>query len=97
MPEDGNSLTNPLLIAEVLSPSTEAYERGRKLEHYMAIPSLRHYVLVATNNISVHVPTHEDGQWRLTTNTRPDDVVRLRAVGAEFRLSDLYADFIPSS
>ena len=97
LPEDPNSLTNPILIAEVLSPSTEAYDRGRKLEHYMTIPSLRHYLLVATNSLSVHVYTREDRQWLLTTNTRAEDVVRLPAVGAEFRVADLYADVIPSS
>ena len=49
------------------------------------------------DNISVHLYTREDGQWFLTTYTRPGDVVRLPAVGAEFRHSDLYADVIPSS
>jgi len=46
-PEDANSVTNPTLIVEVLSDSTEAYDRGAKFAHYRRLPSLREYVLVS--------------------------------------------------
>ncbi len=45
--DDANAVTNPALLVEVLSPSTEAYDRGDKWSHYRRIPSLRAYVLVA--------------------------------------------------
>jgi len=49
----GDVLTNPVLIIEVLSDSTEAYDRGAKFEMYRTIPSLQHYVLIAQDRISV--------------------------------------------
>jgi hypothetical protein len=48
-PEDANSVTNPTLLVEVLRPSTEDYDRGEKFAHYPRIPSLRQYVLVASD------------------------------------------------
>lgn len=56
-PDDGDAVTNPTLIAEVLSPSTEDYDRGEKFEHYQRIPSLREYVLVAQDGRRVDVWT----------------------------------------
>ena len=46
---DPNTLVNPSLIVEVLSPTTEAYDRGRKFGHYRNIPSLQEYVLISAN------------------------------------------------
>src|SRR5262252_3165026 len=47
-PEDRNTVTNPTVIVEVLSESTEGYDRGKKFQHYRSIPSLVEYVLVAS-------------------------------------------------
>lgn len=57
--EDKHTATNPLLIVEVLSPSTEAYDRLEKFEHYRAIPSLAAYVLVDEKTRSVEVSLRE--------------------------------------
>ena len=60
------SITNPTVIVEVLSPSTEAYDRGTKFEHYRRLPSLREYVLVATDHVSIdHFVREPDGRWTL--------------------------------
>ena len=55
--------TNPTLLIEVLSPSTEAYDRGEKFEHYKTLPSLATYVLVSTGQQRVEVFQRSDG-WR---------------------------------
>lgn len=58
------ALTNPEAIFEVLSPSTESYDRGKKFENYRTIPSLQHYVLVAQDRVLVeHFSKQPAGGW----------------------------------
>jgi len=93
-----DTLLNPSLLVEVLSPSTEAYDRGRKFEHYQSIESLREYLLVASDRIHADLYTREpDGRWFLTSASRLEDVVALRSVGCRLKLTDLYEkiDFSP--
>ncbi len=52
-----DTLLNPTVIIEVLSPSTEKYDRGKKFEHYRSIPSLREYVLIAQDEMRVQLYT----------------------------------------
>ena len=54
-----DTLLNPVLIAEVLSPSTESYDRGRKFEHYRCIPSLQQYLLVSSDRIGADLYTRQ--------------------------------------
>ena len=86
-----DTLLNPGLIVEVLSPSTEAYDRGRKFEQYQSIGSLREYLLVASDRIHVDLYTRQpDDRWLLTSVNRPEDSLALDSVGARLTLSDLY-------
>ncbi len=63
-PRDSTAVLNPSVLAEVLSPSTERYDRGAKFAHYRHIPSLRHYVLVDLEKKTVEVHTrNDDGTW----------------------------------
>ncbi len=63
-PEDANTVINPTLLAEVLSPSTAAYDRGEKLEHYERIPTLRVCLLVAHDRREIEVWSRNDeGPW----------------------------------
>lgn len=88
---DRNTLTNPTLIIEVLSPSTEDYDRGRKFLHYRRIDSLTDYVLVSQDKPWVeHFSRQPDGRWILTEVGDMSDVVKLPSVGAELRLADIY-------
>ncbi|MBM4364575.1 MAG: Uma2 family endonuclease [Deltaproteobacteria bacterium] len=65
-PEDPDAATNPTVIVEVLSPSTEAYDRGQKFEHYRTFPSLRDFLLVTTGRNHVdHFTRNDDGTWTL--------------------------------
>ncbi len=66
-PQDRNALTNPVLLVEVLSESTEAWDRGAKFAHYRRIPELRHYLLVDAGQARVeHFARQPDGRWLLS-------------------------------
>jgi Uma2 family endonuclease len=86
-----HSLVNPSILVEVLSPSTEAYDRGAKFDHYRRIETLREYVLVSTDRVAVdHYLRESDGTWRLTAFRGLDAKLRLPTVDAVVPLSELY-------
>lgn len=90
-PHRDRVLLNPNLIIEVLSPSTEAYDRGRKFEHYRTIPSLEQFVLVSSERVHADVFTRgNDDLWVLASCSKPDDVMHLTSIGCTIRLGDLY-------
>jgi Uma2 family endonuclease len=75
----------------VLSPSTEAYDRGRKFEHYKSIESLREYLLVASDRVHADLYTRQaDGRWMLTSADTLESSLTLESVGAQLTLADLY-------
>jgi Uma2 family endonuclease len=85
------TLLNPTLIGEVLSPSTAAYDHGRKFEHYQSIESLREYVLIASDRLSVMVHRRQsESQWLTMTVTSLDAGVDLESLGCRLLLSDVY-------
>ena len=91
--EDANTetATNPTVIFEVLSKSTEAYDRGLKAESYRTIESLKAYVLISQDR--PHVELQErltDGTWRLSWAAGMDGVIRLPDIDVEFSLGELY-------
>ena len=87
-----DTLLNPVLIIEVLSPSTEAYDRGKKFEHYQQIPSLVEYLLVAQEPYRVEQFTRQGAaQWLYSATQRPEDVVSLNSIGCTLTLADVYA------
>jgi Uma2 family endonuclease len=86
-----DALLNPTLIVEVLSPSTEAYDRGNKFEYYEEIESFREYVLVASESIGVEVRRlSPSGEWTLKIYRSLDDVVELQSIGCRLALKDIY-------
>lgn len=88
-----DTLLNPLVIFEVLSDSTEAYDRGKKFEHYQSIGSLATYVLVAQDSRRVEqYVRQEDGRaWIYTEAHGADAVVEIEAITCDLRLEDVYA------
>jgi Uma2 family endonuclease len=89
-PDDANSVVNPTLLVEVLSPSTEGYDRGEKFAHYRRVPSLRQYVLVSPDTPRVEVWTRDDaGAWTSIVST-DGDVADLASVGARLDVRELY-------
>lgn len=89
-PEDRNAATNPTLIVEVLSESTEVWDRTRKFFHYQRLPSLRHYLLVSHDDVRVeHYERAEAGAWTYRV-FGPGDVVPLSLLGVSLPVDALY-------
>lgn len=89
--EQQDTLLNPALIVEVLSPSTESFDRGEKSFYYRHIPSLREYLLVSQHKVRVERYLRQpDGQWMIYDYTQPDGVVRLESVGIELPIAQIY-------
>ena len=87
---DGSTITNPSLIVEVPSPSTEEDDRGAKWQHYQLIPSLQEYVLVSQTHPRIeHYRRLGSGAWEYRDIT--EGAVQL-ASGANLVLARLYAD-----
>jgi Uma2 family endonuclease len=85
-------LLNPRVIIEVLSDSTEGYDRGTKFDHYQRIESLQAYILVAQNRPAVERRVrHSQWDWLLTTTTGLDGELELVTVPAKVSLADIYA------
>jgi Uma2 family endonuclease len=85
-----DTVTNPILVIEVLSPSTEGYDRGRKFESYRAIPSLREYVTVAQDKIHVEIHTRQPDDTWLLRDVRDSGPVKLQSIEVELQLSGIY-------
>jgi Uma2 family endonuclease len=85
------TLVNPQLIVEVLSPSTEAYDRGDKFSHYKSIPTLREYLLVAQHRPHVtHLFKQDDGNWIHTEANDLDSTLKLGSLGCDLPVSEIY-------
>lgn len=94
-PEDPQAVTNPALLVEVLSPSTEEYDRGDKFEHYKGLPTLRTYVLVSHRERVVEVWSRDDeGTWTCAVS-RDGEVADLPSIGARLDVHDLYESARP--
>ena len=94
-PADDHAVTNPTLLLEVLSPDTEAWDRGGKFAHYRRIPSLRHYLLVNQDEERVeHFELQADGSWRLTEHGAGESV-ELSALAVPVPVNDIYEDLPP--
>jgi len=93
-----DTLLNPNLIVEVLSESTENYDRGHKFELYRSLESLQEYLMISSQRISAELFTRQpDGRWMLTASSRLGDSLDLQSVGCRLALADLYekVDFSP--
>ena len=89
-PKDGMSLQNPLLLVEILSPSTAAYDRGEKLGHYRRLPSLTDVLLVWQSEPWVEHHHRVDGNGWLIQEHK-EGRIELSALGGALALEELYA------
>ncbi len=86
-----DTLLNPVIIIEVLSPSTEAYDRSAKWVHYQKIESLQEYVLIAQDSPRVdHFLRQADGSWRYTVTIGLEAAVELSSIGYTLLLAEIY-------
>jgi len=90
--EHQDVLLNPTGIIEVLSPSTESFDRGEKFERFKAWnPTLKEYVLIAQDRPHVdHYSLQPDGQWSHQEYVGLDSIVRLASIQCELNLADVY-------
>lgn len=86
-----NVITNPVFVAEVLSPSTEARDRGEKSQEFRRTPSIKQYALVSQSEPLIEVHTrHDDGSWRITEFAGTDAILDLTSLDCRIPLADLY-------
>ena len=90
---ESRRLYNPLLIVEVLSPSTEAYDRGLKFNQYKKLPSLRHYLLVSQKTWLVEwYQLSEHGIWGHTALAEAEDAVVIPELNLTMTLAQIYEE-----
>ena len=93
--EHRDVLLNPVLIAEVLSPSTEAYDRGKKFLRYQRIHTLTDYLLVAQDEARIeHFVRKPNGHWDWSCAVGSDGLIKIASVACEFRLSEIYGNVV---
>jgi len=86
-----DALENPVLIVEVLSPTTADFDRGTKFEEYKSIPEFREYLLIAQDRFHVaHRIKLEDGTWNEAIFESSDEVIRLESAGVDLSLREIY-------
>jgi Uma2 family endonuclease len=86
-----DTLLNPAVLFEVLSPSTESYDRGEKFANYGTIESLTDYVLISQDKQRVEHFTRKQGdEWSFRRYDGPEPTVELPSIGCSLKLGDLY-------
>lgn len=88
-----DTITNPLIIVEVLSNSTESYDRGKKFEYYRSMSSFQEYILIDQYRSHVEQFTKtEDGKWLLSECAGAEDILYLSSFECEVSLQDIYEE-----
>ena len=91
--KNNTTVTNPLLIVEVLSKSTKNYDQGDKFTFYRSIPQFKEYVLVEQNQYQVmHYSKTNEGEWIFREYKSENDIVKLQHLDFEISLIDIYQD-----
>ena len=86
-----DTLLNPVVIIEVLSPSTERYDRGKKFQHYREIASLREYVLISQESPHIERYLRQDGGgWLLSDAKGLEAAIELSSIGCRLALAEVY-------
>ena len=89
-----DTLLNPQVVIEVLSPSTEAYDRGAKFDLYREAPSLQQYVLVSqvARRVVSYVRQSDGVAWLMTPLDHPESSIEFPSLGISVPLADIYRD-----
>jgi len=86
-----DTLVNPTVLIEILSESTESYDRDKKLELYRSLESLAEYVMISYLRVRVERYTRQpDGTWNYASKTSLEDSIDLKSVDCQLRLADVY-------
>lgn len=87
-PED-KRIHKPTIVVEVMSPSTESVDRGKKLLYYQAHPTIQDYILVDSQSILIEVYHHEKGRWTFSTH-QLEDIVPVESIDFQFSVKEAY-------
>ena len=86
-----DTLLNPVLLIEVLSDSTEGYDRGKKFQHYRSIESLNEYILVSQDEARIEkYVKHGDGFWLLSEAVGLNSAIEFSSIECRIPLSEVY-------
>ncbi len=86
-----DTLINSTVLIEVLSPSTERYDRGQKFQHYREIASLREYILIAQDSPRIErFLCKDDGKWELSDSKGLAATIELPSIGCTLALAEVY-------
>lgn len=90
--KDSKAIVNPILLVEVLSDSTEAYDRGKKFEYFSKLPSLREYVLLSQHEpkAQLHYRTSNTDLWQITWVSGLDQTLVFQSLQIKTPLEELY-------
>ena len=88
--EHFDTLLNPAVIVEVLSDSTEAYDRGEKFAHYRRLDTLREYVLVSQDKIRIERFRREGDEWTLSEVSDPEATLHLESIDCHIAVAAIY-------
>jgi Uma2 family endonuclease len=90
-PRRKDTLLEPTVLIEVLSPGTADYDRTDKFDHYKQIPTLQDYVLIAQDKMRIeHYHRAASGDWILKVVHEPDETIALEAIGCTLSVADVY-------
>jgi len=82
-------IRHPRVVVEVLSPTTEATDRGKKAAYYRACPTIQEYMMVDSEEVFVEVHRREEERWTINT-FEPGDTITLESLGVRFPIEDAY-------
>lgn len=85
-----DTFLNPVVLVEVLSPSTETYDRGEKFKHYQQLTSLREYILISQNEARVKLYRRQEAQWKSAEFCAIEDTFALTSIDCELALENIY-------
>ena len=90
--DEMDTLVNPTVVIEVLSPTTEAHDRGDKAEHYRRLDSLKEYVLIAQDRPLVERYVRQpNDEWVFSEAYESDSMVHVSSIDCELRVSEIYS------
>lgn len=90
-PDDPDAITNPSVLVEVLSPTTEASDRGDKWAHYRRLPNLMAYMLVSQSERRIEMYRREGSHW-IFEDAVPGQSIRVGGIDVQISVDELYAD-----
>ena len=88
--DNDTTLLNPIVVIEVVSPSSAAYDREVKLEFYRSLPSIAAYLIVDQSQYFVELHTRTESGWHWQTFNDLADIIPLEAIGTELPLAEIY-------